>query len=223
MDGVAAKKKVLLLRDDIYATLRAEILCCKLAPGSDLREQQLAERFAISKSPVREALLHLQRDNLVEVVARQGYRVTPVSISDARDMYAFREILESAAAMKIAKNASDETIASLQSHRKIPRGIQMAEVIRRNRQFHCDLFEASGNQRLAAVGRELIEQMDRMTNISMSTLADGDPVILLTEHFPILDALQARNGRLAAQLLRRHVCDAAKRVLKGLKQTPVTR
>ena len=223
MNAVTEKKKVLLLRDDIYATLRAEILCCKLAPGSELREQQLAERFAISKSPVREALLHLQRDNLVEVVARQGYRVMPVSISDARDMYAFRAILESAAAIKIAKSASDETIASLQTHRKIPRGIQMPEVIRRNRQFHCDLFEASGSHRLAAVGRELIEQMDRMTNISMSTLVNGDPVVLLTEHFPILDALQARNGRLAAQLLRRHVGDAAKRVLKGLKQTPVTR
>src|SRR5690242_14878603 len=112
------KSTAMLLRDDIYATLRNEILSCNLLPGSDLREQQLAQRFAVSKSPVREALLRLEREQLVEVASRQGYRVRPVSISDARDMYSFRSILEAACAMQATHQADDQTLAALDSHRK---------------------------------------------------------------------------------------------------------
>lgn len=212
----------MLLRDDIYATLRREILSCALLPGSDLREQQLAQRFSVSKSPVREALLRLQRDHLVEVASRQGYRVRPISISDARDMYSFRTILESACVMAAAHQATDETLAALDTHRKLPKRISTEEFVRINREFHCELFRASGNERLAAVARELIEQMDRMTIISIHTIRGHDTVELVQEHCRIIDALQARNGRLAAKLMREHVGAAAKRMLKGLGSSAVT-
>ena len=212
----------MLLRDDIYLSLRNEILSCVLRPGSELREQQLAKRFAVSKSPVREALLRLQRDHLVEVESRQGYRVTPISISDARDMYSFREILEAACVTAAVQQASDETLAALDVHRKLPKKISTEEFVRRNREFHCELFRASGNKRLASVARELIEQMDRMTLISVHTIKDHDTVQLVREHCGVIDALQARNGRLAAKLIRRHVGAAAKRMLNGLGSSAVT-
>jgi DNA-binding GntR family transcriptional regulator len=212
----------MLLRDDIYATLRSEILSCELAPGSDLREQQLAARFSVSKSPVREALLRLQREQLVEVASRQGYRVAPISISDAADMYSFRAILESSCVMEAARHASNETLAALDIHRKIPKRIETEEFVRRNREFHCALFEASGNKRLATVARELIEQMDRMTLISIHTIRNQNTSKLVEEHCRIIDALQDRNGRLAAKLIRAHVGAAAKRMLKGLGRSAVT-
>ena len=74
-----------LLRVDIYQKLREEILSCELPPGADLREQNLAARFSVSKSPVRDALLRLERERLVTISPRQGYRVAPVSVADARD------------------------------------------------------------------------------------------------------------------------------------------
>lgn len=212
----------MLLRDDIYAALRKDILSCNLPPGSDLREQQLAQRFSVSKSPVREALLRLEREQLVEVASRQGYRVTPISVSDARDMYGFRSILESACAIDAANNASDATLAALDAYRKMPKKIDTEEFVRRNREFHCALFEASGNKRMAAVARELIEQMDRMTLISIHTIRGRDTSELLGEHCKIIDALQERNGRRAAKLMREHVGAAAKRMLKGLSSAAVT-
>lgn len=212
----------MLLRDDIYAKLRGEILSCKLPPGTELREQQLAERFAISKSPVREALLCLKRESLVEVVSRQGYRVTPISISDARDMYLLRAILETACAMEVAKNASNDTLAALDRHRRMPKRVDTIEFIKRNRDFHCDLFEASGSARMTDIARHLIEQMDRMTFVSIDTIQGRDTSALCQEHCRIIDALQARNGRLAAKLLRKHVNDAAKRMLKGLRRSAIS-
>ena len=71
-----------LLRVDIHEKLREEILACRLSPGADLREQELASRFQVSKSPVRDALLRLEREQLVTIAPRQGYRVAPISLSD---------------------------------------------------------------------------------------------------------------------------------------------
>ncbi len=78
----------MLLRDNVYESLRSDILTCRLAPGDDMREQELAERYAVSRQPVREALLRLEREHLVTVQPRQGYRVNPISLSDARDLLA---------------------------------------------------------------------------------------------------------------------------------------
>ena len=80
----------MLLRENVYEKLRADILSCQLAPGDDMREQELAERYAVSRQPVREALLRLEREHLVTVQPRQGYRVNPISLADARDLLRFR-------------------------------------------------------------------------------------------------------------------------------------
>jgi DNA-binding GntR family transcriptional regulator len=104
----------------------------------------------------------------------------------------------------------------------MPKRIGTEEFISRNRDFHCAVFNASGNMRMASVARELIEQMDRMTLISIHTIKGRDTSELLQEHCRIIDALQARKARFAAKLMREHVSAAAKRMLKGLRQSAVT-
>jgi DNA-binding GntR family transcriptional regulator len=212
----------MLLRDDIYEALRHDILTCKLPPGVELREQALAERFTVSKSPVREALLRLERERLVQVESRQGYRVTPISVSDAKDVYSLRIILESACGLEAAHNASDAALLELNQFRTVPKGIDPDSFIAYNRNFHCALFACCGNRRMAAVAKDVIEQMDRTTRISVGTIKGHDTSVLVQQHCNIIDALQDRNGRLASKLLREHVNAAAKRLLKGLKQLAVT-
>lgn len=85
----------MLFRDNIYDLLRDDILTCRFAPGADMREQDLAERYAVSRQPVREALLRLKREHLVTVQPRQGYRVNPISLADERDLLRFRLALDS--------------------------------------------------------------------------------------------------------------------------------
>src|ERR1700727_3287473 len=100
----------MLLRDNVYESLRADILPCGRAPGDDMREQELAERYAVSRQPVREALLRLEREHLVTVQPRQGYRVNPISLSDARDLLRFRLALEPACVVEAIENAPDKTL-----------------------------------------------------------------------------------------------------------------
>ena len=101
----------MLLRDNVYESLRSDILTCHFMPGDDMREQDLAERYAVSRQPVREALLRLEREHLVTVQPRQGYRVNPISLTDARDLLRFRQALEPACVSEAIENASDATLS----------------------------------------------------------------------------------------------------------------
>src|SRR3984893_9856986 len=103
----------MLLRDNVYESLRSDILSCRLAPGDDMREQELAERYAVSRQPVREALLRLEREHLVTVQPRQGYRVNPISLEDARDLLRFRLALEPACVAEAIDNARDAGLQTL--------------------------------------------------------------------------------------------------------------
>ena len=90
--------------------IRQDILSCGLPPGAELREAELAEQYDVSKSPVRDALQRLQFEGLVETEPRRGHRVTPISVSDARDILEMRETLEVAAAKRMIRDASGRQI-----------------------------------------------------------------------------------------------------------------
>src|SRR5437588_8909247 len=138
----------MLLRDNVYESLRSDILMCRLAPGDDMREQDLAERYAVSRQPVREALLRLEREHLVTVQPRQGYRVNPISLADARDLLRFRLALEPACVAEAIETASDESLKGLNKFRRFAGNHE--EFIAYNRAFHTAMSHASGNRRIAA-------------------------------------------------------------------------
>ena len=106
-----------LIRDGVYRKIRADILACDLTPGSRIHENILAERYAVSKSPVRDALLKLEEQGLIDVLPRKGYRVTPISAIDARELYEMRHLLERACVRRAIEDASDETLRKLDQFR----------------------------------------------------------------------------------------------------------
>src|SRR3979490_954777 len=108
----------MLLRDNVYESLRTDILTCRLAPGDDRGEKELPERYAVSRQPVREALLRLAREHLVTVQPRQGYRVNPISLADARDLLRFRLALEPACVAEAIENATPEVLKALDEYRR---------------------------------------------------------------------------------------------------------
>lgn len=207
-------------RPEIYRMLRLEILTCQLSPGTELREQELATRFAVSKSPVREALQDLVREGLVMVQPRQGYRVSPVSMSDAHDMFAFRQVLELACVAEAARNASDEALARLDRFRTFEDGGR-DDFIAYNRDFHCELARASGNARMSRSACDLIEEMDRLIRLSVSAVRGRDPHKLVEEHGLIIDAVQDRNAKSAVQRLKAHTLAAERRFITALEWAAV--
>src|SRR3984957_17544259 len=209
----------MLLRDNVYESLRSDILDCHLAPGEDMREQELAERYQVSRQPVREALLRLGREHLVTVQPRQGYRVNPISLSDARDFLRFRLELEPACVSEAIEHASDATLKALDKFRRFSGGHE--DFITYNRAFHSALAHASGNRRMAASLCDLIGQADRLVRVSVANLRGHDPKKLVAEHVALIDAMQRRDSRTATRIIKAHVAQTLKRVLPALKRNAV--
>jgi GntR family transcriptional regulator, rspAB operon transcriptional repressor len=209
----------MLLRDNIYDRLRSDILNCHLAPGDDMREQELAERYRVSRQPVREALARLAREHLVTVTPRQGYRVNPISLSDARDLLRFRLALEPACVAEAIDNASDAVLKTLDQFRRFS-GDHEA-FIAYNRAFHTALAHASGNRRMAAALCDLVGQADRLVRVSLANLRGHDPKKLVAEHIALIEAMQRRDRRTAARIIKSHISQTEKRVLPALKRNAV--
>jgi GntR family transcriptional regulator, rspAB operon transcriptional repressor len=209
-----------LLRVDVHERLRDEILTCRLPPGSDLREAELAARFGVSKSPVRDALFRLGQEGLVVTLPRQGWRVTPVSIRDALEMFQLRAILESAC-VEAAAAAPPERLRGLDRFRRFEPSRHPLGFASYNAAFHRELAELSGNSRLRRAVNDLIDQMQRVVTLGLATLRGQDPRQLVGQHAAIIDALQAGEGRKAARLVRRHVAEAQKRVARALARMQI--
>ena len=209
----------MLLRDNVYESLRADILNCRLAPGDDVREQELAQRYAVSRQPVREALLRLEREHLVTVQPRQGYRVNPISLSDARDLLRFRLALEPACVAEAIEHAPDKTLKALDDYRRFSGDHE--GFIAYNRAFHSALAYASGNRRMAGALCDLIGQADRLVRVSLANIRNHDPTRLVGEHIELIEAMQRRDRRRASRLIKTHIRQTEKRVLPALKRNAV--
>jgi DNA-binding GntR family transcriptional regulator len=201
-----------LLRESAYAQLRAEILSCELPPGSEIREGELAARFQVSKSPVRDALMRLEREGLIITMPRQGYRVAPISIADVQDMFHLRAALERACMERIVRQASDAQLEMLGQFRRFDPDAWSGGFVAYNRAFHRSLAELATNTRMRDQLGELIDQMERAVRVSVSNVKKSNPDSLVDEHCRIIDALQERKVKRAERLAEEHISAAAKRV-----------
>ena len=210
-----------LIRERVYQRLRAEIISCALQPGAELHEGELAQRFAVSKSPIRDALVRLHAERLVLVQPRKGYRVMPVSLSDARDLFQFRATLENICARNGAASVSDEALGDLDRFRRAEGWDDKGGFVAYNRAFHIAVAELCANRRMVTAVSDLIEQFDRVVTMSMSVLDRPETADVVAEHGAIIDALQARNGRRAGALLAQHIGRAEKRALSALERVAI--
>ena len=218
---LAAVNDSRLLREKVYDELRADLISCRLAPGTEIRENDLAQRFAVSKSPVRDALMRLEREGLVITLPRQGYRVAPVSLADVQDMFHLRDALEQACMERITRRASDEQLTALDRFRSFQAADWPGGFVAYNREFHRALARISGNARMRDHLIELIDQMERAVVLSVSSLKKGDPQSLVDEHAELVSALQARQATRAQRIVSRHVGEAGKRVMQAMSRVVI--
>ncbi|MDB5941409.1 MAG: GntR family transcriptional regulator [Ramlibacter sp.] len=208
-----------LLRDTVYQQLRADMISCRLAPGTEIREAELAARFDMSKSPVRDALMRLEREGLVITLPRQGYRVAPVSLTDMLDMFHLRAALERACMERIVRHASDEQLRSLDEFRHFDPAAWEGGFVAFNRAFHRRIAELGGNARMRDQLNDLIDQMERAVQVSVANLRTGNTQLLVNEHAEIIDALQERSVRKAQRLAEQHITAAGKRVSDSISKS----
>jgi DNA-binding GntR family transcriptional regulator len=153
------------------------------------------------------------------VQPRQGYRVNPISLSDARDLLRFRSALEPACVAEAIEHATPEVLASLDQFRRFEGNHE--DFIAYNRGFHSALAHASGNRRMAAALCDLIGQADRLVRVSLANVKGHDPTRLVAEHVALIEAMQRRDARGAARIIKAHISQTEKRVLPALRRNAV--
>lgn len=202
----------------VYRILKEQILSCQLAPGSSLVEGRLAETLEVSKTPIREALAMLVHEGFVEVLPRQGYRVTDLTLADVQEIFYLRLLLEPAAAALAAERATPDQLQALRAlaEETVEVGAEdgFAAFVAQNREFHIRLAEASGNTRLASTLRHLLEEIQRLYLSGLDLRASIDDQ--RGEHHDLVAALLKGNHHLAHDIAVRQIESSRERVMGAL-------
>lgn len=192
-----------------YETLRDEILSLQLQPGAVLDETSLAERFSMSRSPVREALIRLAGDELVVTLSNRSTVVAPI---DVQSFPRYVEALDVAQRMNTrlaAELRTDLDLKSIARRQKefvatVQRGDHLA-MSEANKAFHMAIAHAGRNPYLAGFYERLLNQGRRMLHLHFAYLEQGNENVLLTdEHDEMLAAIRDRDVARADALAHAH-------------------
>lgn len=198
----------------VFVQLREEIVLGQLKPGERLRIEALRQRYEVAGSPIREALMRLEAEGLVELEENKGFRVAPVSKHELQDLTATRLEIEAVALRKsIALGGVDweaniiSSMHLLASASKGPNGGQFernAEWLKFHRQFHQALLSACQSPLLLDIQVRLFDMAERYVALSIST-AKGESRDHVGEHRALMDAAIARDVDLTLRLNREHI------------------
>lgn len=204
--------------DTAYERLKRAILTCTLAPGTELREAQLAEEFELGRTPVHGALGRLVQDGFVEVRPRKGYRVTDLKITDVNEVFELRLLIEPAACELAAARAPRQAIQALHdlAHAEYDHTdpASYEQFLIDNREFHVQLATAAGNQRLARSIRTLLEEMQRLFFLSLTVRDTSSEQ--MHEHHALYDAILAGDAALARKMSADQIEESRRRVIESL-------
>lgn len=204
-----------------YSRIREDILSGSLSPGEKLRLDKLRELYGFGLSPLREALSKLSSERLVRSSGQRGYWVEPISRKEFADITEARLLLEpEALARSVERRTPDwEESCDVAFHRllAVERTLDNDRVglsaawEKANRDFHFAIIRNSGSEWVMLFVTMLFEQSERYRRLAVQRLAVPAEV-LLREHQAIHEAARGGNGRLAAELLRVHIRNAARGV-----------
>ncbi len=210
------------LTDKAYQAVKRDILECKLLPGVEVTGRELSARLDIGKVPLREALIMLGQEGLLQPIPRSGYRITPVTVQDVQDIFALRLLLEPEAARGAAGRIDRELLTRLNELCKAgyEPGNRASEsaFLRANREFHVAIADANGNIRLARVLGQLLEEMERLFHLGLAVRDRTDEMI--HEHQDLLIAIAAGDAEAAARSTIEQIESARKMVMDGIMSAP---
>ncbi len=190
--------------------LQAAIVRGEYAPGSKLKEPELARQYGTSRGPLREAIRGLEARRLVEITPHSGARVARLSVAELLDIYETREVLEGMACRLAAERMTQSSIDALKvlldSHEAHIAASEGRAYFQRegDDDFHFRIAKASGNGIVAKLLCDDLYHLMRMYRYKFSLRPDR-PKAALSEHRRIIDAIAERDGELAEILMRRHV------------------
>jgi DNA-binding GntR family transcriptional regulator len=193
-----------------YEAIKEAILTFRLKPGQSLVESDLASQLAISKTPVRDALMKLQKEGLVEKIPYTGTYVSPINRQNLTEIFQIRAVLEGLAVRLATINNNVDEIDKLQTvidnHALSARDNEISIASKFNSQFHDAIIQLSSNTLLSQILANFDDHLKRyriLSNYQNNRLQKS-----VEEHQAVLNAIRQRDPELAETLLRLHLMSA---------------
>jgi DNA-binding GntR family transcriptional regulator len=194
------------LSDQAYFRIRELIVSLELPPGAIVDERELRTRLEIGRTPVREALQRLARENLVEVHPRRGIFVSRVEVGDLAALSEVRETLESVAAGLAAERRSEDDltmIAELLDELAAGGAMGERELIELDQRLHRHVWRCAHNDFLETTLDGYYVLTLRIWFMALDRVARLDESV--REHRRLLEAIRDGEARPAAEAMRRHI------------------
>ncbi|MFE5327613.1 GntR family transcriptional regulator [Embleya sp. NPDC055664] len=196
-----------ILRDRVARELRAALIAGEMRPGVVYSAPALAAQFGVSPTPVREAMLDLANEGLVEAVRNKGFRVTELSDRELDEFTEVRALIEVPVVARLAGVVTPAQTAALRPvAEEIVAAAEAGDLIRyveADRRFHLSLLALAGNEHLVRVVGDLRK---RSRLYGLSRLARGGRLAAsAAEHLELLDALDSGDPAAAEQVMARHI------------------
>lgn len=192
------------LVEQIRTVLREDIVSLRLKPGEKLTVDALADRFGVSRTPVRDGLNALVEEGLVVVAPRVGYYVVELTLNDIHEICGIRKMMEiyamqSASESDVLLNRVDEMLEEHIRVRQLSGAIKQEAFEGLDKEFHNQIIHASGNGRLIDIFMRTNSFVDLMRNLNTRVET------AIEEHISMLQALQRKDTESATRLLEIHL------------------
>lgn len=195
------------LRILVYEELRMLIMTGQIKPGTRMMEIELADSMGVSRTPVREAIRQLEKDNLVTIEPRRGAYVSDISAVDMQDMLIVREPLEGLATYLASQNMTEEQVKVIEQvnndYEAALRDNDQEKLIQADTHFHNLITQGSGNEYLINILLELQEQVLRFRYIYFKSSKRAEDIV--NEHRMILEALKAGDAEKSSLYCKNHI------------------
>lgn len=198
------------LRDTVLEHLRTAIIIGELAEGTLVSAPSLGQELGVSATPVREAMMELSREGLVETVKNKGFRITGMSGKDLDDLAQIRLLLEPPAMRLIAGRIPEEEYADLQQRAdaclRAAQDQDLTAYLREDRQFHARILSFTGNRQLV----ELVTSLRLRTRLYGIRVLAGQGMLEASarDHHELIRLLRAGDGEAAERLMEAHISHA---------------
>ena len=197
-----------LLRNKIYEMLKEAIFSGELEPGERIIETRLAEEMGISRTPIREAIRHLESEGYIESMDNGGVKVSEITEDDIKEWHEIKLVFDELAMTKAIDNITEEVIKILKEDLdKVEEAIRKdeiddEEIINLNTDFHNKMYEISGNKLIKTI-KDDYQKYNYMMRKYLSKI-EGRHQQALLEHKQILEAIINRDKEKAVELSKEH-------------------
>lgn len=206
----------------IYRDLRTQIVSLRRKPGEPVAEKLIAQDFGVSRTPVREAILRLADEGLIEIFPQSGTFVSRIPVDALPEAFAIRKALEEATVRYAAERASGSQIALLRANLELQRemategnygGFHQADEA-----FHAMIAEIGGYPGFWTVTQQVKVQIDRYRLLTLPM--QGRILKVIEEHAAIVEAVAARDPAAAVRALDRHLDDLQTTINEARRSNP---